>query len=93
MIMTVMYPCHQLGVYQPPLSITLKHMWLVLRLSLIIQNQTQDFQPEMFPRLESIVNDLKGLGEKVEDKDFSHLAHQWRMSYRARRKKSSVGIY
>jgi hypothetical protein len=27
---------------------------------------------EMFHRLESLVNDLKGLGEKVEDKDFSH---------------------
>jgi hypothetical protein len=28
--------------------------------------------PEMFYRLQVIVNDLKGLGEKVEDKDFSH---------------------
>jgi hypothetical protein len=27
---------------------------------------------EMFYRLQFIVNDLKGLGEKVEDKDFSH---------------------
>jgi hypothetical protein len=26
----------------------------------------------MFYRLQIIVNDLKGLGEKVEDKDFSH---------------------
>jgi hypothetical protein len=28
--------------------------------------------PEMFYRLQVIVNDLKGLREKVEDKDFSH---------------------
>ena len=28
--------------------------------------------PEMFHRLQVIVNDLKALGEKVEDKDFSH---------------------
>jgi hypothetical protein len=28
--------------------------------------------PEMFYRLQVIVNDLKGLGEKIEDKDFSH---------------------
>ncbi|XP_066341339.1 uncharacterized protein [Miscanthus floridulus] len=28
--------------------------------------------PEMFHCLEVIVNDLKSLGEKVEDKDFSH---------------------
>jgi hypothetical protein len=28
--------------------------------------------PEMFYRLEVIINDLKSLGEKVKDKDFSH---------------------
>ena len=28
--------------------------------------------PEMFHRLQVLVNDLKALGEKVEDKDFSH---------------------
>jgi hypothetical protein len=28
--------------------------------------------PEMFYRLQVIINDLKGLGEKVEDMDFSH---------------------
>jgi hypothetical protein len=28
--------------------------------------------PEMFYRLQIIVNNLKSLGEKVEDKDFSH---------------------
>jgi hypothetical protein len=28
--------------------------------------------PKMFYRLQTIVNDLKSLGEKVEDKDFSH---------------------
>jgi hypothetical protein len=28
--------------------------------------------PEMFYRLQVIVNDLKGLGEDVKDKDFSH---------------------
>jgi hypothetical protein len=28
--------------------------------------------PEMFYRFQVIVNDLKGLGEKIEDKDFSH---------------------
>ena len=28
--------------------------------------------PEMFHRLQVIVNDLKALGEKVEDKNFSH---------------------
>ncbi|XP_066361328.1 uncharacterized protein [Miscanthus floridulus] len=28
--------------------------------------------PEMFHRLQVIINDLKSLGEKVEDKDFSH---------------------
>ena len=28
--------------------------------------------PEMFHRLQLLVNDLKALGEKVEDKDFSH---------------------
>jgi hypothetical protein len=28
--------------------------------------------PEMLYRLQVIVNDLKGLGEKIEDKDFSH---------------------
>ena len=27
---------------------------------------------EMFHRLQVLVNDLKALGEKVEDKDFSH---------------------
>jgi hypothetical protein len=27
---------------------------------------------EMFYRLQVIVNDLKGLGEDVKDKDFSH---------------------
>ena len=27
---------------------------------------------EMFYRLQTTVNDLKSLGEKVEDKDFSH---------------------
>jgi hypothetical protein len=28
--------------------------------------------PDMFHRMEVLVNDLKALGEKVEDKDFSH---------------------
>jgi hypothetical protein len=28
--------------------------------------------PEMFYRLQDIINDLKSLGEKVKDKDFSH---------------------
>ena len=28
--------------------------------------------PDMFHRMEVFVNDLKALGEKVEDKDFSH---------------------
>ena len=28
--------------------------------------------PEMFHRLQVLVNDLKALGEKMEDKDFSH---------------------
>ena len=28
--------------------------------------------PDMFHRLKVLVNDLKALGEKVEDKDFSH---------------------
>ena len=28
--------------------------------------------PEMFHRLQVLVNDLKALGEKVEDKNFSH---------------------
>ena len=28
--------------------------------------------PEMFHRLQVLVNDLKALGKKVEDKDFSH---------------------
>ncbi|XP_066342335.1 uncharacterized protein [Miscanthus floridulus] len=28
--------------------------------------------PEMFHRLQVIVNDLKNLGEKIEDQDFSH---------------------
>jgi hypothetical protein len=28
--------------------------------------------PKMFYRLQVIINDLKGLGEKVEDTDFSH---------------------
>ena len=28
--------------------------------------------PEMFHRLQVFVNDLKALGEKVNDKDFSH---------------------
>jgi hypothetical protein len=28
--------------------------------------------PDMFYRLQVIVNDLKGLGEKIEDNDFSH---------------------
>ena len=28
--------------------------------------------PEMLHRLQVLVNDLKALGEKVEDKDFSH---------------------
>ena len=28
---------------------------------------------EMFHRLQVLVNDLKALGEKVEDKDFSHI--------------------
>jgi hypothetical protein len=28
--------------------------------------------PDMFYRMEVLVNDLKALGEKVEDKDFSH---------------------
>jgi hypothetical protein len=28
--------------------------------------------PEMFHRLEALVNDLKCLDEKIEDKDFSH---------------------
>ena len=28
--------------------------------------------PEMFHRLQVLINDLKALGEKVEDKDFSH---------------------
>jgi hypothetical protein len=28
--------------------------------------------PDMFHRMEGLVNDLKALGEKVEDKDFSH---------------------
>ena len=28
--------------------------------------------PEMFHKLQVLVNDLKALGEKVEDKDFSH---------------------
>ena len=28
--------------------------------------------PEMFNRLQVLVNDLKALGEKVKDKDFSH---------------------
>ena len=28
--------------------------------------------PKMFYRLQTIVNDLKSLGEKVENKDFSH---------------------
>ena len=28
--------------------------------------------PDMFHQMEVLVNDLKALGEKVEDKDFSH---------------------
>ena len=28
--------------------------------------------PEIFHRLQVLVNDLRALGEKVEDKDFSH---------------------
>ena len=28
--------------------------------------------PEMFHRLQVLVNDLKALGEEVKDKDFSH---------------------
>ena len=28
--------------------------------------------PEMFHRLQVLVNDLKSLGEEVKDKDFSH---------------------
>ena len=28
--------------------------------------------PEMFHRLQVIINDLKALGEEVKDKDFSH---------------------
>ena len=28
--------------------------------------------PEMFHRLQVLVNELKGLGEEVKDKDFSH---------------------
>ena len=28
--------------------------------------------PDMFHRMEVIVNDLKALGEKIEDKDFSN---------------------
>ena len=28
--------------------------------------------PEMFQRLQVLVNDLKALGEEVKDKDFSH---------------------
>jgi hypothetical protein len=28
--------------------------------------------PDMFHRMEVFVNDLKSLGQKVEDKDFSH---------------------
>ena len=28
--------------------------------------------PDMFHRLEVLVNDFKALGEKVDDKDFSH---------------------
>ena len=28
--------------------------------------------PKMFHKLQVVVNDLKALGEKVEDKDFSH---------------------
>ena len=28
--------------------------------------------PDMFHRMEVIVNDLKALGEKIEDKDFFH---------------------
>ena len=28
--------------------------------------------PDMFHRMKVIVNDLKALGEKIEDKDFSH---------------------
>ena len=28
--------------------------------------------PDKFYRMEVLVNDLKALGEKVEDKDFSH---------------------
>ena len=28
--------------------------------------------PKMFHRLQVLINDLKALGDKVEDKDFSH---------------------
>jgi hypothetical protein len=31
-----------------------------------------EFIPEMFYRLQVIINDLKSLGEKVKDEDFSH---------------------
>ena len=34
--------------------------------------QENESIPEMFHRLQVIINDLKRLGEKVEDKDFSH---------------------
>jgi hypothetical protein len=38
-----MHPCHQLGVYQSSYAITLSHIGLVFRLSLIIKTKLKTF--------------------------------------------------
>jgi hypothetical protein len=39
-----------------------------------------EFIPEMFYRLQVIVNDFKSLGEKVKDEDFSFFEQRMRTS-------------